>query len=95
MIERNSRYGLILFVIYLALYGGFIGLAAFSPATMSKPVFAGVNLAIVYGMSLIFAALGLASVYMWLCRPVREEPVVLVPSADAVPDVTNDQEDTR
>ena len=36
---------------------------------MQQPVLAGVNLAIVYGMGLIFAAFILAMVYMYMCRP--------------------------
>src|SRR5438105_9234588 len=65
---RNSRYGLILFVIYLVLYGGFMGLSAFEPQLMSKTPFGGVNLAILYGFGLIVAALVLAVIYMVLCR---------------------------
>jgi uncharacterized membrane protein (DUF485 family) len=66
---------LFLFVIYLGFYGGFMLLAAFNPEAMSKPVFAGVNLAIIYGMSLILAALVLAAIYMYLVRgPSRSGP---------------------
>ena len=65
---RNARYGLILFVIYLVLYGGFMGLSAFEPQLMSKTPFGGVNLAILYGFGLIVAALVLAVIYMVLCR---------------------------
>jgi uncharacterized membrane protein (DUF485 family) len=69
---RNSRYGLILFSIYLVLYGGFMGLAAFEPQLMAKAPFGGVNLAILYGFGLIVAALFLALIYMVLCRPRRD-----------------------
>ena len=65
---RNSRYGLWLFGLYLILYGGFMGLAAFAPQLMAKAPFGGVNLAILYGFGLIVAALVLALVYMVLCR---------------------------
>ena len=68
MANRNARIGLILFVVYLAFYAGFVLLAAFSPATMSRTPWAGVNLAIWYGFALIAAALILALVYGWLCR---------------------------
>src|SRR5262245_62115570 len=63
----NARAGLVLFFIYLAFYAGFMGLAAFAPRSMGVPVLAGVNLAIVYGMSLIGGALVVAAVYMLLC----------------------------
>jgi uncharacterized membrane protein (DUF485 family) len=68
MPARNARIGLILFFIYLALYAGFVGLAAFAPQVMEKRPLAGVNLAIWYGFALIFAAFVLALVYGWLCR---------------------------
>jgi uncharacterized membrane protein (DUF485 family) len=67
--DHNARVGLVLFVIYLALYGGFIGLAAFRREFMARPSLGGVNLAIVYGFGLILAAFVLAAVYMVLSRP--------------------------
>jgi uncharacterized membrane protein (DUF485 family) len=65
---RNARVGLVLFVIYLALYGGFMGLATFAYEQMARPVLFGVNLAIVYGFGLIIAALVFSLIYMVLCR---------------------------
>jgi len=67
-ISRNTRLGLKLFTIYLALYGGFVFLNTFSPAKMEIVIFAGLNLAIVYGFTLIVAAFVLALIYGWLCR---------------------------
>ncbi len=67
-ITRNARYGLILFFIYLALYAGFLLLNAFAPDSMGEPAVLGLNLAVVYGLGLIFAAFALALVYAWLCR---------------------------
>jgi len=63
----NARAGLALFFIYLAFYAGFMGLAAFAPQAMGRPVLAGVNLAITYGMGLIAGALVIAAIYMWIC----------------------------
>ena len=68
MPNRNARIGLILFFVYLAFYGGFVLLAAFSPSTMARTPWAGVNLAIWYGFALIAAALLLALIYGYLCR---------------------------
>jgi uncharacterized membrane protein (DUF485 family) len=65
---RNTRYGLWLFAVYVALYGGFMGLSAFGPQLMSKTPFGGMNLAIIYGFGLIVVALVLALIYMVLCR---------------------------
>jgi uncharacterized membrane protein (DUF485 family) len=73
IVSRNSRYGLALFAVYVLLYAGFMALAAFWPDLMAQATPLGsVNLAIMYGMGLILAALVLALVYMFLCR-AREE----------------------
>ena len=107
MPNRNARIGLILFFVYLALfYGGFVLLAAFSPATMARIPWAGVNLAIWYGFALIAAALFLALIYGWLCRievvgtnipnsePGRPRPAQQVthlpPTPPPKPEATND-----
>lgn len=72
MQTRNARIGLVLFCVYLLLYGGFVLLNAFSPDTMAiKPV-AGINLAILYGFGLIAAALVLAMLYGWLCKSTED-----------------------
>jgi uncharacterized membrane protein (DUF485 family) len=69
MPSSNARLGVILFFVYLAFYAGFVLLAAFSPATMQRTPWAGVNLAICYGFALIIAAFALALLYGALCRP--------------------------
>jgi uncharacterized membrane protein (DUF485 family) len=66
--SRAARHGLRLFALYVVLYGGFMGLAAFAPQLMAEASVAGVNLAVLYGLGLILAALVLAGVYMALCR---------------------------
>ena len=64
----NARLGLWLFALYLALYAAFVYLSAFRNDLMARPVLGGVNLAVVYGFGLIFAAFVLAVLYMVLCR---------------------------
>lgn len=63
----NARLGLRLFTVYVLLYAGFILLATFRHDLLARTLF-GVNLAILYGVGLIGAALVLALVYMYLCR---------------------------
>ena len=70
-VSRNARNGLLLFAVYVILYVGFVLMNTFKPETMQKPFLMGVNLAIVYGIALIVAALLLALVYMALCRPKK------------------------
>src|SRR5688500_7519804 len=69
MSHGSTRLGLFLFGWYLALYGGFVLLAAFAPQAMEATPLARVNLAIWYGFGLIAAALVLALIYGWARRP--------------------------
>jgi uncharacterized membrane protein (DUF485 family) len=65
----HARWGLVLFAIYVVFYAGFMGLAAVRPEVMGQPTPLGsVNLAILYGMGLIFLALLLALVYLFVSR---------------------------
>ena len=66
---RNTRWGLILFFIYLLFYGGFVYLNAFRSDLMARPSLGGMNLATAYGIALIIVALVLALIYMLLCKP--------------------------
>ncbi len=66
--DRNKRTGLLLFVVYLTLYGGFMAWNVISPSSMATPVLLGMNLAIVYGFGLIVAALVLAVAYVILAN---------------------------
>ncbi len=68
LVTRNTRTGLWLFVVYLALYAGFMGLSTFAPQVMKIRPFGGLNLAVLYGFGLILAALILAIIYLLLCR---------------------------
>lgn len=65
---RNARYGMVLFLFYLAIYAGFVGLNAFQRKLMEWTPAWGLNLAVLYGLALIVIAMVLALVYCWLCR---------------------------
>jgi uncharacterized membrane protein (DUF485 family) len=67
-VTDTSPLRLWLFGLYLALYLGFMLLTAFRLDLMATTPFGGVNLAILYGLLLIVAALVLALVYMWRSR---------------------------
>jgi uncharacterized membrane protein (DUF485 family) len=71
--SRNARIGLVLFLIYLAFYGGFMGLTTFDFNSL-RTSFGGVNLAIIYGIGLIVAALLLALLYMVMCHAEGTHP---------------------
>lgn len=65
---RNSRYGLVLFAIYLLCYGTFVLLNAFWPGLVSETRISGINLAIFGGLSLIALAFAQSLIYSWICR---------------------------
>ena len=72
--QYNTRLGLILFVIYLLLYLGFVLGNAFMADVMEKKVLLGLNLAIVYGFTLIKMAFVLSMIYGWMCRTEPQTP---------------------
>ncbi len=72
---RNARNGMILFLMYLVVYGTYVVLCAFGPTVMDAVPLLGVNLSVLYGVGLIVLALVLALVYAWLCRSTRGGPV--------------------
>jgi uncharacterized membrane protein (DUF485 family) len=71
VVAHNTRMGLVLFAVYVTSYGGFMALSAFWPHVMSRPFLGGVNIAVVYGFTLIVLALALALLYMKLCRVAK------------------------
>jgi uncharacterized membrane protein (DUF485 family) len=75
-VAYNARLGVVLFLIYLLLYVGFIYLSAFQRERMAAEIIGRVNLAVVYGLGLIVAAFVMALLYMVLCRrePAQSEP---------------------
>jgi uncharacterized membrane protein (DUF485 family) len=78
VISRNARRGLVLFLIYFALYLAFLLVNVFSPETMALTAIplshdrelslGGPNLAVVSGIGLIFAAVLLSLIYMRATR---------------------------
>jgi uncharacterized membrane protein (DUF485 family) len=71
--EWKAKLGIKLFWLYCIIYMGFVGIAVFSPETMKKTVFAGTNLAIVYGIALIIFAIILGLVYNHVCTKKEDE----------------------
>jgi uncharacterized membrane protein (DUF485 family) len=59
-----SRLGLALFLVYVMLYGGFMGLVLARPDLLARRLAGGVNLALIAGLGLIAAAFLLALIYM-------------------------------
>lgn len=72
ILSANAKLGLMLFTVYLLLYGGFMAMNVLNPKQMAEPALFGLNLAIVWGFGLIVAALVLALLYMALCKPEQK-----------------------
>jgi uncharacterized membrane protein (DUF485 family) len=63
----KRRLGVIMFVIYGAIYAGFVVVNLVQPQHMGDILFAGLDIAVVYGFGLIVLALVLALVYNRAC----------------------------
>mgnify|MGYP001766944787 CR=1 FL=1 len=63
----KRRLGVVMFFVYAAIYAGFVVLNLVTPQSMDDIVFAGLDLAVVYGFGLIVLALVLALVYNAAC----------------------------
>jgi uncharacterized membrane protein (DUF485 family) len=63
----KRRLGVIMFIVYGVIYAGFVAVNLASPVLMETAVFAGLDLAVVYGMGLIVLALVLALFYNRAC----------------------------
>lgn len=63
----KRRLGVVMFVVYGAIYAGFVVLNLVQPRHMGDILVAGLDIAVVYGFGLIVLALVLALVYNLAC----------------------------
>ena len=73
--EYKSKLGVIMFILYVVVYAGFIFINSIFPKWMGIDV-GKVNLAIFYGIGLIVYALILATIYNYLCTKKEKEMAV-------------------
>jgi uncharacterized membrane protein (DUF485 family) len=66
-IAKKTKLGVILFLVYLVIYAGFVFVGVMYPAKMGLPVLGGQNLAIIYGMGLIVLAVVMGLIYNYFC----------------------------
>ena len=64
----KMRLGIWMFIFYALFYGGFVAINLLNPSVMGTIVFSGLNMATVYGFSLIIVALIEALIYDAMCR---------------------------
>jgi hypothetical protein len=65
--------GMRMFVLYALFYASFVAINLLDPLAMGKIVFMGLNLAMVYGFTLIIVALIEALIYHVMCRRKEAE----------------------
>ncbi len=87
----KMRLGMQMFALYSLFYATFVAINVLSPLTMAALVFAGLNLATVYGFTLIAVALALALIYHRMCR--RKEAEFAEP--EVPPDAVTENQATR
>lgn len=66
-VEYKTRLGVWMFIYYSLFYAGFVAINLAFPQWMEIIVFAGLNLATVYGFGLIIFALIQALIYSAMC----------------------------
>ena len=64
---KKTSLGIKLFVVYALIYAGFVFINTLSPSTMGIKVFAGLNLAVIYGFGLIILAIVMGVAYNRIC----------------------------
>jgi hypothetical protein len=69
----KTKLGIRMFIGYCLFYAGFVAINLLSPKAMAATVFMGLNLATVYGFSLIIVALIMALIYNGLCTAKEAE----------------------
>jgi hypothetical protein len=69
----KMRLGIWMFIFYSIFYASFVAINLLNPMAMAEIVFAGLNLATVYGFALIIVALIEALVYDAMCRKKETE----------------------
>jgi uncharacterized membrane protein (DUF485 family) len=71
--DYKSKLGVYMFIAYVLVYAGFIVINVASPKLMGVIVFAGLNLALVYGVGLIVLAIVMGLIYNKLCTAKEDE----------------------
>lgn len=71
--RQKSKLGVRLFFIYLICYAGFVIIGVFEYELLSTTVFAGLNLAVTYGIGLIIFAIILGLIYNYYCTKYEDE----------------------
>lgn len=66
--KKKAKLGVILFIFYSLVYAGFVTIGVTNYELFGKIIFAGLNLAVVYGFGLIIFAIILGLAYHSICN---------------------------
>ncbi|HCL55861.1 MAG TPA: hypothetical protein DHW82_02490 [Spirochaetia bacterium] len=69
---KKEKLGIILFIVYLLVYIGFIFIGVIKSELMKTQVAFGLNLAVFYGFGLIFFAVILGVIYNKICTKYED-----------------------
>jgi uncharacterized membrane protein (DUF485 family) len=72
-IPRKTKLGVVLFIAYLAIYTGFVVIGSLYTDVLGGQAFAGLNLAVAYGMALIILAAVLGLFYNYFCTRYEKQ----------------------
>lgn len=71
-ISKKNKLGVILFLFYLLVYGGFVFIGIVTPHLMSYKIL-DQNLSVVYGMGLILLAIIMGIIYNYFCTKFEDQ----------------------
>jgi uncharacterized membrane protein (DUF485 family) len=70
---QKAKLGLILFLIYMLVYAGFVAIGLLSPELMGVKLILGQNVAIIYGFGLIILAVLMGFIYNRICSALEDK----------------------
>ena len=70
---KKAKLGVILFLVYLIIYSGFVVIGLYDPDLMGAHVLGKQNLAIVYGFGLIILAIIMGFIYNVVCTRMENK----------------------
>ena len=70
---KKTSLGIKLFFVFALIYAGFVFINTLSPSTMEIKIFAGLNLAVVYGFGLIILAIVMGVIYNAICTGYEDK----------------------
>ena len=71
--SKKARLGVWFFFVYLIFYAGFVVIGVVNYDLLRTEGWAGLNLAVIYGMGLILFAIFLGIIYNFLCSGYENE----------------------